>query len=916
MTASEPAAKGKKNVFSFALKLVGEFIVFLIILAILVFLLHTKMQSLLNQETEGIAAKQAELIARNAWERLNSEMEQMSKGAVIVGTGDVPPENLIAAIHRDEPGVSAGIIGLDGNVIAGTPLAEDITRLQVSTTFQGDSWPQYYEGMGLLLTVPVMRGYNVQAVFYKLYTGHAMARILRMNDKENSERVLLCDSVTGRVIVPYDGYGSDEDPLYSRETQSLKGARLLLDELSDRTSAAIYDPDVAPNDILFGAHVPGTRFLVMGYADWNEMFAGIRHIHSLILWVLGLLVLLFSIFTLYFFHHALKHEENEELRLAKEEAERAKDEAERAKDEAVRASRAKSQFLANMSHEIRTPLNSVLGMDEMILRTAKERPVRKYAWNIKSAGETLLAIINDILDFSKIESGKMVIVDTSYSLSSVINDIYNMVKIKAEQKGLEFRIDVDSTLPDGLIGDEVRLRQIVVNVLSNAVKYTESGVVSFSVHGHRVSDDEVRLRFISEDTGIGIREEDQKNLFGQFARLDLERNRNIEGTGLGLSISMQLARMMGGDIEVQSVYGEGSAFTVVLPQRIENPDPIGDFQRRVDAFHEGQETYGGSFIAPKAEILVVDDNEMNLFVVESLLELTEIQVDRCMSGKDCLSLIRQKHYDVIFLDHMMPEMDGIETLQRAKAMEDSLCQDTPFIVLTANALSGMREMFLSKGFSDYLPKPVDSKALERMLRKYLPQEKVLPARRPAAGDSDLEAEGHGKPDANGATEPRERVDASEAKGNQASMMSGPLEMPDSSALESEELEAPQGGWLIDTKVGMLYSGDSEDIYRSFLAMFCQRREEMQAKIRKALAEEQWEEYTAFVHSLKSTALTVGGAKLSERAKALEMAGRTCMDGSAEERAEQIAYIRSNTEITLAMYDSLSEEARERLHVEF
>ena len=412
--------------------------------------------------------------------------------------------------------------------------------------------------------------------------------------------------------------------------------------------------------------------------------------------------------------------EKEFMEKKNEQLKKANELAEEARQEAIAANAAKGKFLAHMSHEIRTPINAVLGMDTMILRETKDMQIKEYALDIQNAGQSLLSLINDILDFSKIESEKLEIIPVEYDMSSLIHDISNMIKAKAESKKLDLIIHVDEKLPSKLLGDDVRIRQVLVNLLNNAVKYTQSGTVTLSVDG-RIEGRKVILDFSVSDTGIGIREEDIARLFKEFERIEEKRNRNIEGTGLGINITTQLLLLMGSRLQVESVYGEGSKFYFTLDQQIVDSTPIGNLEERIRK-QSKEYTYTSTFIAPEADILVVDDNLINLKVFVNLLKRTKLNVDVADSGKECLQLIKKKHYDLIFLDHMMPEMDGIETCHRMKALEENLCGDTPIIALTANAITGAKEMYLAEGFDAFLPKPINPEKLEQLILKLLPRD--------------------------------------------------------------------------------------------------------------------------------------------------------------------------------------------------
>jgi len=387
----------------------------------------------------------------------------------------------------------------------------------------------------------------------------------------------------------------------------------------------------------------------------------------------------------------------------------------------------KSNFLANMSHEIRTPVNAILGMNEMILHESTEDEIKGYSGNIKAAGDTLLDIINDILDFSKIESGKMVLVNEDYKLADMLVNLYNMISIKALDKDLTFKVELDPTIPGIYHGDDKKLQQVLINLLNNAVKYTSKGSVTFRISINKAKNEEMNeagksiLHFEVADTGIGIREEDMDKLFETFERIDLKKNRSIEGTGLGLSISNNLVKLMGGTLTVESKYSEGSVFIIDIPQDCKSDTEIGEFDRLLNVKSKDDKT-SVNFTAPDANIMVVDDVKMNIRVIKGLVKRHNIRVTEVLSGPECINNYADSNVDMILLDHMMPEMDGIETLHLLREQNESMC---PVVVLTANAISGMREMYLSEGFDDYLSKPTKPADLDEILLKYLPREKII-----------------------------------------------------------------------------------------------------------------------------------------------------------------------------------------------
>lgn len=388
------------------------------------------------------------------------------------------------------------------------------------------------------------------------------------------------------------------------------------------------------------------------------------------------------------------------------------------------ANQAKTSFLANMSHEIRTPINAVLGMNEVIMREAKESSIREYAKDVDGAAKSLLSIIDDILDITKIEAGKLTIIPVNYDFASMIHDVTNMISFRAKKKNLTFKVEIDEDIPCRLLGDDIRIRQILVNLLNNAVKYTHEGMVTLIVNLLPSEEEgEARLFFSVKDTGIGIKEEDIAKLYVPFERIEEKRNRSIEGTGLGMNITVQLLALLDSHLEIASVYGEGSEFSFILQQRIMDERVIGKLEEKLEA-ENTQQDYRMMYQAPEAKILVVDDNAMNRKVFCNLLKDSMIHIEEAADGFEAVQLVKQNAYDIIFLDHMMPVMDGIETLRAMKELRDYPSKHTPVVMLTANAILGAREQYMEAGFDDFLSKPIDSKRLQTMILKFLDKKLV------------------------------------------------------------------------------------------------------------------------------------------------------------------------------------------------
>ena len=794
-----------------AIQVFLEFFILAIILIAVAYFAYSKIDSMLKESLEESVALTSRSIAVGLNNQFEEKFMKLNAMAHNLEIGTISTENIDELFLFQTEGEKIGILTKNNDAVFGEALPENIFS-RFEKIFNGEKFVMYYKDIGLIFAMPLKLN-NQNYLIYNSISSETVRKTFNAVSYNGAGTVILLNSYEDWMVI------DDGEELINTEPEMQPNWQAIMKKIEqnpDENSWSIYGKYKGKSYFLYVAEFSKEyNFAISGYVSWEKAAVGIDYIYQ------GMFITLFFVLMCLIFGARYIFIEKQARLL------------EREKLRADSANQAKSAFLSNMSHEIRTPINAIMGMNEMVIRESTDPAILEYSENLQNAARTLLGLVNDILDFSKIEAGKMEIIPVEYQISSVLNDLVNMIETRAEKKGLQFIVEANPNMPDVLYGDEIRIKQVVTNILTNAVKYTEKGSVTLKVDYEKISDENISLKISVSDTGIGIKPEDMKKLYSAFERIEEKRNRTIEGTGLGMNITKQLLTLMKSKLEVESVYGEGSTFSFKLTQKVINDKPIGDFQESYRQSLQQRQQYRKTFTAPNAKILIVDDTVMNLTVVKGLLKQTKIQIDTAESGFKCLELVTKTKYDIIFLDHRMPKMDGIETLQEMKKLPDNLNKETPVISLTANAISGAREEYISAGFKDYLTKPIDSVKLEEMIVKYLPADKI------EAAVEDFE----------------------------------PVE---------ENLNLPE--WLqkiedLNLKDGVTHCGDV-DAYLNALKVFVTSIKGGADEIEGYFNAGDLKNYTTKVHALKSSARVIGANELSDRALKLEDAGNAIQNDTA------------------------------------
>ncbi|MCR5813592.1 MAG: response regulator [Desulfovibrio sp.] len=788
-------------------RIILEIVVLLLSLLAIGVLVQHRMNELLHTSLEHSIAKTSKHICGVVAERMTRELAMLRQTAESLSSIPEEADGKFISMQRNLPtGVTIGWMRLDGSAIYGEALWRERFS-DFPLVFRGNEVISYRAGHGLIFAVPVLGHGNVQSVIWRLFDDTVLEDVFGLS--EHGEAFLFLQE-RNSYSLPRDILSAEE--LTFLETPAIAdGYDTVRDQLALQKSAAVLVDSSLGKHFLFGVNLAGSECVIMGHLPYAAVVGDISRIYDLLIKVGALVLGLFAMVSIWLIVMHSRAEQNEILS--------------REKSLHTESMNSKSTFLAGVSHDIRTPINVIMGMNEMILRKTSDAEIISYAHGARRAGESLIALVDDVFDLTYMESSGFRITEKPYRTVSLISDAVTMIKPEAIHKGLHFILDVDRSLPRELVGDCLRIQQIAVNLLSNAVKYTEKGHVTFRVAYEPL--DRERITFIIEvrDTGIGIHEDDRSKLFHSFQRLDPMKNRHIDGTGLGLVITSELVQRMQGRIDVKSVYGQGSVFTVRLPQKIVDVEPIASKGKRPPLFQK----VTGSLEAEGAHVLVVDDNELNLLLTRHLLERTKMHVDTCLSGQEALEKLAAKPYDVVLLDYMMPMLDGAETLRRARVLPN--CRKTPFIAFTADATEESRKRLLAEGFADLLTKPVDGAKLEAMLARFVSG---------ASGRTQLQ----------------------------------PMHEP---VLDEVEL---------DISLGLDASAGSREIYQELASMFVKQNDEKKRALENAFLLKDWREYAVLVHALKSSAISVGGRGLARIVEKLENATRELTQQNLSPESEE------------------------------